>query len=382
MLRLHRHRVRHLAARLTASLLVLCLAAPALAEAAGVGPSTATSPASPGTYTVKSGDSISLIATKMKVKMKVFMEANGLTINSILHPGDVVIVPAGGTLPTGGTPAAVPVTYTVRRGDSLIGISSTLKVRLRDLLAANKLTVESLIYPGMLLVVPGAATPAAGSSTAAPAPATPPATPAAGTESAAPLVYVVVAGDFLGRIASRAKVSLRSLLEANKLSLTSVIHPGDRLVIPAGGVVPGSAASSGSGSAGTATPAPARTPVQQVLDFALAQRGKPYKFFTAGPETYDCSGLTMAAFAVVGISLPHYSAAQSNFGSPVEWTTAGIRPGDLVFLETSAGSGVIGHVGIAVSATEWVQAPRSGDVVKTSTIPQHRIVAVRRLIEG
>lgn len=367
---------------MAASLLVLSLAAPALVEAAGVSPSTATAPASPGTYTVKSGDSISLIATKMKVKMKVFMEANGLTINSILHPGDVVVVPAGGTLPAGGTPAAAPVTYTVRRGDSLIGISSTLKVRLRDLLAANKLTVESLIYPGMLLIVPGATAPATGAGAATPVSPTPSTTPAAGTASAAPLVYVVVAGDFLGRIASRAKVSLKALLAANKLSLTSVIHPGDRLVIPAGGVVPGTSASAGSGSTSTTTPAPARTPVQQVLDFALAQRGKPYKFFTAGPETYDCSGLTMAAFAVVGISLPHYSAAQSNFGSPVEWTTDGIRPGDLVFLETSAGSGVIGHVGIAVSATEWVQAPRSGDVVKTSTIPQHRIVAVRRLIEG
>ena len=45
------------------------------------------------------------------------------------------------------------------------------------------------------------------------------------------------------------------------------------------------------------------------------------------------------------------------------------RSGD----DRSAGSGVIGHVGIAVSATEWVQAPRSGEVVRTSTIPAHRI---------
>lgn len=366
---------------MAAGLIVVSLAAPALAEAAAVAPSTATTPSSPGTYTVRSGDSISLIAMKMKVTMKVFMAANSLTINSVLHPGDVVVVPAGGTLPAGGTPTAAPVTYTVRRNDSLIGISKTLKVKLKDLLVANKLTVESLIYPGMLLVVPGAAAqPAGGTSTASTPAATPPAS-APAAEPAAPLVYVVVSGDFLGRIASRAKVSLKSLLAANKLSLTSVIHPGDRLVIPAGGVVPGSVGS-GSGTASTAPPTAVRTPVQQVLDFALAQRGKPYKFFTAGPDTFDCSGLTMAAFAVVGISLPHYSAAQANVGDPVEWATDGIRPGDLVFLETSAGSGVIGHVGIAVSATEWVQAPRSGDVVKTSTIPQHRIVAVRRLIEA
>ena len=69
------------------------------------------------------------------------------------------------------------------------------------------------------------------------------------------------------------------------------------------------------------------------------------------------------------------------FGDAIDWTTTKIAAGDLVFLETFAGSGIIGHVGIAISATEWVQAPRSGDVVRTSTIPTQRIVAVRRLLE-
>jgi LysM repeat protein len=360
---------RHSAGRLAASLLVATLSASALADtasAAPVAPSTAASAASPGTYTVRSGDSISLIAMRMQVKMKALMSANDLTVNSIIHPGDVLVVPEGGVVPAGGTPAAAPVTYTVARGDSLIGISSSLKVTLKQLLKANKLTVDSLIVPGMVLKVPGAAAatqvaPDESAASEAPLP------------EAAPLVYVVVSGDYLGRIAKVTKVSLKALLKANKLSMTSVIYPGDRLVIPAGGVVPGAPAT-------TETPA-ARTSVQQVIDFALAQKGKPYKFNTAGPDTFDCSGLTMAAFAVVGISLPHYSGAQVGFGDAVDWTTAPIQPGDLIFLETFAGSGVIGHVGIAVSATEWVQAPRSGEVVRTSTIPAHRIVAVRRLLE-
>ncbi|MFZ9628594.1 MAG: LysM peptidoglycan-binding domain-containing protein [Ilumatobacteraceae bacterium] len=362
---------RHSAGRIVASLLVATLSASVLADtasAAAPSPSTAASPASPGTYTVRSGDSISLIAMRMKVKMKALMSANGLTINSIIHPGDVLVVPQGGVVPEGGTPAAAPATYTVVRGDSLIRISATLKVTLKDLLKANKLTVDSLIVPGMVLKVPASAATPAPSGAGETAASEPP------TPTAAPLVYVVVSGDYLGKIASRTKVSLKALLKANKLSMTSVIFPGDRLVIPEGGVVPGAPTA-------TETPAAERSSVQQVIDFALAQKGKPYKFNTAGPDAFDCSGLTMAAFAVVGISLPHYSGAQVGFGDAVEWTTDPIKPGDLIFLETFAGSGVIGHVGIAISATEWVQAPRSGDVVRTSTIPVHRIVAVRRLLE-
>ena len=132
--------------------------------------------------------------------------------------------------------------------------------------------------------------------------------------------------------------------------------------------------------------AAASTPVTgqiaPVLSFALAQQGKPYAFNTSGPDSYDCSGLTMAAFAEIGISLPHYSGAQVRYGAAVDWAVSPIMPGDLVFLESSVGSGVINHVGIATSATQWVHAPRSGDVVRTGSIPMYRVVAVRRLVEG
>jgi cell wall-associated NlpC family hydrolase len=122
--------------------------------------------------------------------------------------------------------------------------------------------------------------------------------------------------------------------------------------------------------------------VASVLAFAQAQLGKPYKFNTAGPDTFDCSGLALAAYATVGIELPHYSGAQMAFGAAVDVTTEPIRPGDLVFLESAPGTGVINHVGIATSATTWIQAPRNGDVVRTGTIPTYRVVGVQRLING
>ena len=92
-----------------------------------------------------------------------------------------------------------------------------------------------------------------------------------------------------------------------------------------------------------------------MLNYALAQVGKPYKFFTAGPASFDCSGLTKAAFAQVGVDLVHHSASQARQGRPVDFTREAIRPGDLVFLSTR-GAKVINHVGIAVNANTLVQA--------------------------
>jgi cell wall-associated NlpC family hydrolase len=73
-----------------------------------------------------------------------------------------------------------------------------------------------------------------------------------------------------------------------------------------------------------ATPVPA---LHATL-FALSQVGKPYVYATAGPATYDCSGLTKRAWAESGVRLPHFSGAQLHTGVPV--APAQLRPGDLL----------------------------------------------------
>ena len=84
----------------------------------------------------------------------------------------------------------------------------------------------------------------------------------------------------------------------------------------------------------------------QVVAYALAQLGKPYVWGAAGPSWYDCSGLTMAAWATVGVALRHYTGDQQNEGTAV--TTATLGPGDLVLVpgSDSPGPGIAGHVGI------------------------------------
>ena len=351
----------------------------------------AATPSAPVTqyYTVARGDYLTGIAVKLSVKLSALLEANGLTIQSVILPGQRLVVPAGGSLPSapsssssssgsGASPAAVstaaqPLQYTVVAGDYLSCISLKLKVKLADLLTLNRLTTTSLIYPGMhLQVPPGGVLPAAPASSSGGSTAG----GSSGSVSSDGLIYVVRSGDSLSRIAGITKVSLHDLLEVNHLTVSSLILPGQRLAIPAGGVLPSPSSSAASSASGALS-----AKVATVLDFAMAQQGKPYAFNTAGPDTFDCSGLTLAAFAKIGINLPHYSGYQVRYGTAVDWGTQDIRPGDLVFLESYPGSGVINHVGIAVSATEYIHAPRTGDVVRVGSIPFYRVVAVRRLVQ-
>lgn len=339
------------------------------------------------TYTVRAGDHLSGIALKLNVSLKDLLQVNGLTTTSLIVPGMQLQVPSRGTSTAGvpaKTTAAAPKptaasTYTVVAGDYLTGIAAKLKVSTTALLTANKLSLNSLIWPGMQLAVPKG-----GVLPTAPAPTTSTTTPAS-----KPGTYTVVRNDSLSGIAQKLGVKLSSLLTTNQMTVSSIIYPGMQLKVPAGGKAP--TAPAPSTTTPPATPSPTTTTpkpstgavpakVSTVLAFARAQLGKPYKFNTAGPDSYDCSGLTLAAYATIGIDLPHYSGAQMAFGTVVDWTTEAIRPGDLVFLETAVGSGIIGHVGIATGPNTWIQAPRTGDVIREGSFTTTRVVGVRRLV--
>ena len=100
---------------------------------------------------------------------------------------------------------------------------------------------------------------------------------------------------------------------------------------------------------------------QIAVDTALAQRGKPYVWAAAGPDSFDCSGLMQYAYAAAGISLPHSSRMQSQMGQPVSRDQ--LQPGDLVFFYSP-----VSHVGMYIGNGQMVHAPTSGDVVKISSI--------------
>lgn len=110
----------------------------------------------------------------------------------------------------------------------------------------------------------------------------------------------------------------------------------------------------------------------------LAQLGKPYVYGTAGPGTYDCSGLTMAAWADSGIQLPHNAAAQAQLGTPVAAPFL-LRAGDLVFIPGSDGTmQAPGHVGMYIGTGLVIEAPQTGDLVKLVPLSSFGPVAAMR----
>jgi cell wall-associated NlpC family hydrolase len=118
--------------------------------------------------------------------------------------------------------------------------------------------------------------------------------------------------------------------------------------------------------------------MQTVMAYVHAQLGKPYVFDAAGPDAFDCSGLTMMAYRQIGIDLPHYSVAQAAMG----WAASSddIHPGDLLFFYGGqAPARSKGHVAIAVSATAMISAPRPGVPVHEVAIPSN-LQTVRRYV--
>ena len=136
-----------------------------------------------------------------------------------------------------------------------------------------------------------------------------------------------------------------------------------------------------------ATPAPAQpaaspavgggsAKAQIAVAYARAQLGKPYVFGAAGPDAFDCSGLTMMAWAAAGVSLPHYAPTQMQYGSGVPIDISAMLPGDLIFLYP-----YVGHVEIYSGNGMAISAPQTGDVVKYVSVAYDmpNIVGVRRI---
>jgi cell wall-associated NlpC family hydrolase len=104
-------------------------------------------------------------------------------------------------------------------------------------------------------------------------------------------------------------------------------------------------------------------------NWALSQIGKPYQWGAAGPGTYDCSGLTMEAWAQAGVALLHYTGYQWEEGPHVSLDD--LEPGDLLFYATdNSDPATIHHVGIYIGNGEMVDAPYTGAFVRIDSIYQ------------
>jgi len=109
----------------------------------------------------------------------------------------------------------------------------------------------------------------------------------------------------------------------------------------------------------------------QAIAFARQQLGKPYVWGATGPDSYDCSGLTQAAYKAAGITLPRTTWDQVNVGTRV--SESNLQPGDLIFFYSDDS-----HVGLYIGNGEMIHAPHTGTVVKIAPITEMPFYAAVR----
>ncbi|MCU1595281.1 MAG: hypothetical protein JWO12_2673, partial [Frankiales bacterium] len=118
---------------------------------------------------------------------------------------------------------------------------------------------------------------------------------------------------------------------------------------------------------GTLPPVDASPVAAAALGFAQGQLGKPYVWGATGPGAFDCSGLTGAAYAAAGLTLPRTSREQWFAGPQV--ALADLQPGDLLFWATdTTNPATIHHVALYAGNGLMVAAPHTGDVVKVQPV--------------
>jgi cell wall-associated NlpC family hydrolase len=135
----------------------------------------------------------------------------------------------------------------------------------------------------------------------------------------------------------------------------------DRKAAAAKAAAKARAAATASRSADRTSLSSASGSIATVISFLQAQVGKPYVYGASGPGSYDCSGLTKAAFAAIGVDLPRTAAQQSTVGTAV--SVSDVQVGDLVFW---GGRGSAYHVAVYVGNGEYLDAanPSKGVVAQ------------------
>ncbi|MFF4264150.1 C40 family peptidase [Streptomyces virginiae] len=152
-----------------------------------------------------------------------------------------------------------------------------------------------------------------------------------------------------------AAKNMLARLTAEERAAYEAGSPGGSATAPAGST--GSAASTGS----TPPPPSDGSRAARAVAFAYSAIGKPYVWGATGPGSFDCSGLTQAAWRSAGVSLPRTTYTQINAGRRVSRDQ--LAPGDLVFFY----SGVT-HVGLYIGNGQMIHAPRPGSTVRLAPI--------------
>jgi len=265
-----------------------------------------------GSYTVKSGDTLSRIASAHGTTVSALKSANNLSGDTI-YVGQTLTLSGEGSSnnstsnssSSNSSSSTSTSLYTVKSGDTLSGISRAHGTTVSVLKSANNLSGDT-IYVGQTLTLSGE-----GSSNNS----TSNSNSSSRTSTSR---YTVSSGDTLSGIAQRYNTSARAIANLNNLS-SDLIYVGQSLQIPSSGSSSNQATPSSSTSVGL---------WPQLRSIGESVMGTPYQWGGESPVTgFDCSGFVQWVFAQAGVSVPRTTQTQYAAATKV----SNPRPGDLVF---------------------------------------------------
>jgi len=164
------------------------------------------------------------------------------------------------------------------------------------------------------------------------------------------------------------------LCQTNGIANCDSIQVGQQVKVPSAapqGSAPVRAQPPVASRSGGAAPAPQSSRAQTIVNFALAQVGKPYVWAAGGPNAYDCSGLVQAALRQVGVSVPHQDQSILYSGQGYAVSKANLQPGDIVWPYN-------GHVMIYIGNNRVVEAASSRTGVIQNNL--YAFMAARRYV--
>jgi cell wall-associated NlpC family hydrolase len=170
------------------------------------------------------------------------------------------------------------------------------------------------------------------------------------------------AEELLGELEAEARAEARAQARADERAAAraaeTTSRSGARPPVPEATDSPSAAPASGAAAVAVRT--------------ALAQVGDAYVYGAAGPDSFDCSGLTMYAYAAAGVSLSHSSSIQAGEGTAV--SASDVQPGDLVFYYSP-----ISHVGMYIGNGQIVHAANPSSPVEVVAMDLMPVASIRRV---